>query len=447
LLSTLVFALGSDTPLEWTARVSVRDEFDVSTLARAGLSLEHPKRGHPTVDVILPNQDLPILDSLGLSYTLLRPQLSHNDKRALSGYHNYDALTAFLQDVSSRCANITNLFSLGKSVQDRDLWCIEFSSNPGTNEAEPEFKYVGNMHGDEVVGREMLLNFVDLLCTNYRKDSSDLSQRVTKLVDNTDIFIVPTMNPDGFELRTRGNANGKDLNRDFPDQFNSPSNTPNGRQVETKAMMSFVSSHHFVMSANYHGGSLVANYPYDGNANFQSGRYTAAPDDHVFKDISLAYSMAHRKMHLSQEFTNGITNGAEWYVLYGGMQDWNYIWGNSCLEITLEISDIKWPDAGTLPGFWDDNREAMLQYMELTYKLGIRGRVTSAQNNQPLDATIRVDGINHDITTDPEHGDYYRLLAPATYQVTASATGYSSKSTTVTVPQGQTTQVVVNFAL
>ncbi len=58
----------------------------------------------------------------------------------------------------------------------------------------------------------------------------------------------------------------------------------------------------------------------------QSGSYSASPDDQVFKLMATTYSYNHRKMHLSREFNQGITNGADWYVLYGGMQDWNCMW-------------------------------------------------------------------------------------------------------------------------
>jgi len=447
LAALLVGCLG--TPLltdinELVAIVHAPTHHDIAALIKSGISLDHPNKDANTFEAYVTENDLKVLDGLNLKYTLEEPASEHERaKREANAveYHDYTKLTNFMHTIAAQYSNITRLFSIGKSVQNRELWGIEITDNIGVREAEPQFKYIANMHGDEVVGREMSVYLIELLCSQY-----GINERITKLVDSTDIFIIPSMNPDGFERRTRGNANGVDLNRNFPDQFTSPPNTKNGRQPEVVAIMNWVEQGNFVLSANFHGGAVVANYPYDGDANMVSGIISAAPDDAVFKVLATTYSNAHRTMHNSREFHGGITNGAEWYVLYGGMQDWNYVYNQGVMEITIEISDIKWPSASQLNTFWDDNREAMLTYMELVHKMGVKGVVTDS-DGKPLAATISVQGISQTTKANPAHGDYYRLLTPGTYTITAVATGHQPASVTVTIPANQVQQLEVDFTL
>jgi murein tripeptide amidase MpaA len=93
------------------------------------------------------------------------------------------------------------------------------------------------------------------------------------LLDNTRIHVLPSMNPDGFEVAREGqcdggqgryNARGFDLNRNFPDYFKQ--NNKRG-QPETDAVKEWTSKIQFVLSGGLHGGALVASYPFDNTPN------------------------------------------------------------------------------------------------------------------------------------------------------------------------------------
>ncbi len=333
----------------------------------------------------------------------------------MDAYHTYGELTAELDSIATEYPDICHLESIGQSVQGKQLWFMKISDNVDQEEDEPEFKYISTMHGDEPVGTELLMYLINYLVDNYGTDSL-----VTYLMDNTEIWIMPLMNPDGNALHQRYNANGVDLNRNFPDRITDSTNTPEGREPETQAVMNFSFGHSFVSSANFHTGSLVVNYPWDSSID-PSPHYEAAPDDSLFIYISEAYSI-HNEPMWNGSFYHGITNGAAWYVIYGGMQDWNYNW-LACNEVTIELYNTKWPDASLLPGLWEDNREAMLAYMEQCHR-GIRGLVTDVNTGQPLAATVSVLEIGKDVYTDPDVGDYHRMLLPGSYTVQFSADGY-----------------------
>jgi len=86
----------------------------------------------------------------------------------------------------------------------------------------------------------------------------------------------------------------------------------------------------------------------------------------------------------------------------------------------------------------------MLVYLEEVHK-GVRGIVSNATIGAPLDATISVSGIEHSISTDAEFGDYYRLLIPGNYTITADASGYFPQSQSVYIGSGDAT--ILDFEL
>ena len=138
---------------------------------------------------------------------------------------------------------------------------------------KPMMKLIGNMHGNEAVGRELLLALARYLLENF-----DTNQRVRDIVSKTDIHIMPSLNPDGFENSTEGvcrghhvgtgrhNGNNIDLNRAFPtwDDINlTKKELIEKSEPEVAAIIDWVFSQPFVLSANFHDGAVVANYPYD----------------------------------------------------------------------------------------------------------------------------------------------------------------------------------------
>eukprot|EP01098_Paradermamoeba_levis_P011421 TRINITY_DN4886_c0_g1_i2.p1 TRINITY_DN4886_c0_g1~~TRINITY_DN4886_c0_g1_i2.p1 ORF type:complete len:533 (-),score=148.66 TRINITY_DN4886_c0_g1_i2:40-1638(-) len=362
-------------------------------------------------------------------------------KNDFSNYHDYNKLTSFLKKINCMFPYITRLTSIGKSVQGRNLWVIEitnFNSNEDEEERQlrPKFKYVGNMHGNEVVGRELLLRLLWSLVSGYGS-----SREVTRFVDRTHIFLLPSMNPGGFELATRGNAKGIDLNRNFPDRIKGWDR--NGAQPETLAVMEWLGSHDFVLSANFHEGAQVVNYPFDSALDQFTTEEAPTPDDETFKWLSLSYAKNNPAMTASPMYPNGITNGARWYVVYGGMQDYNYLWTN-CMEITIELTETKFPPADNLPTLWKENKWALWEFMQRVHR-GIKGKVTDVRG-RPLVAQISIKGISRYVFSDASTGTYFRLLVPGKrYTVVAQAKGKVTQTKTINVPKHKA--VVVNFEL
>ena len=137
-----------------------------------------------------------------------------------------------LRTLASQYPDLVSIHKIGKSVKGRDLVFVKMTRSVHQREkGRPMFKFTGNMHGDETLGRQLILYMTEYLAYNYGRDS-----RVTNLLDNTEIYLLPTLNPDGFAVSRedvgkfcskpfpsqgpgRPNANGRDLNRNFPKQF------------------------------------------------------------------------------------------------------------------------------------------------------------------------------------------------------------------------------------
>uniref|UniRef100_A0A1B6EGC5 Peptidase M14 domain-containing protein n=1 Tax=Clastoptera arizonana TaxID=38151 RepID=A0A1B6EGC5_9HEMI len=258
-----------------------------------------------------------------------------SDCLSFEKYHSYEEMTQFLQNISKQNSNIASLYTIGKSVLGRELWVMNITGNTSSNFDKPNVKLVANIHGNEVVGHELLLHFIEFLVMNYKVDN-----RVIALLDYAQVHIMPSINPDGYDVtmkeyrpddkskcisarKGRYNVNEQDLNRNFPDCFTF---NPSPEQIETIAIKNWMKHVPFVLSASLHGGALVASYPYDNspeNNIDQKNRPWTTPDDDVFKHLALTYSKTHPTMNKgescqnSNPFKEGITNGAEWYIVKG----------------------------------------------------------------------------------------------------------------------------------
>ncbi|XP_055361563.1 probable carboxypeptidase X1 isoform X1 [Betta splendens] len=125
------------------------------------------------------------------------PEPEPGSKDALDfRHHNYKEMRKLMKSVTEECPNITRVYTIGRSYEGLKLYVMEISDHPGKHEVgEPEFRYVAGMHGNEALGRELLLNLMQYLCKEYKKGN----ERVVRLVTETRIHLLPSMNPDGYE--------------------------------------------------------------------------------------------------------------------------------------------------------------------------------------------------------------------------------------------------------
>ncbi|GIM86978.1 M14 family zinc carboxypeptidase [Salinispora arenicola] len=179
---------------------------DRSAVARTGASIDYSEHG--VLHVSATSTEATAITRLGFQLEEVPAQSAdhhghaHADEDvglfdfppADSDYHNYAELTAVVNQVVADHPSIAQKISIGTSYEGRDLMAVKISDNVGTDEDEPEILFNSQQHAREHLTVEMAIYLLHLFTDNYGSDS-----RVTSVVNSRELWIVPTVNPDGSE--------------------------------------------------------------------------------------------------------------------------------------------------------------------------------------------------------------------------------------------------------
>lgn len=345
--------------------------------------------------------------------------------KTYEGYHDYAELTAELEALATANPKLAKLENAGKSVSGRSLWYMKAGSRLDATNGGPRTLLIANMHGDETAGRELMLYLTRELLGGYGRD-----ERITRILDGSQVFIMPSMNPDGFEDRQRWNTNNKDLNRTFPDFTDDPNDSVSGRPPEVAAVMKMHDRYAFANSLNFHGGTVCFNMPWDTKPNRPANEKFG--DDSYMSALARAYASTNRTMrdNHSGTFDHGITYGYEWYEVDGGMQDWSIAY-REATHATVELSYSKTVSESSLETVWAENRESILDFLDRS-TVGIHLNVvddatgaTIQGSNKTGAKAVEVVSSNAPRSVGFRNGVVHRLAPAGTWKVTVRASGYA----------------------
>lgn len=263
-----------------------------------------------------------------------------NPTNARYEYYTYSTMTNLLQNLSENYSDIMSLSSLGKTYEGRDIWLVKLSDHVETDEDEPEVLLMGAHHGNEKPSFEVLIYFINYVLERYSLENTDddddgqinedpidgfdndndgltdedaSEERVRNVLDSTEIYLIPMVNPDGVEFDWRKNREpnygpdgesdeitsyGVDLNRNYGYMWNIVNFFPENyfleyitdettwvyrgeepfSEKETQAVKSFVEDHDIQISLSYHDYGEFMLFPW-----MHTSRHT--PHELLFRSI------------------------------------------------------------------------------------------------------------------------------------------------------------------
>lgn len=347
------------------------------------------------VELVISKRDESKLQKRGIKWRAITTQkstsLSNTEKKATteeSVYQSFDEAGGIhdqLREISALYPQLSQLERIGQSRQHRPILAMRLNNRQASSDdkkakkhRKPQVLYMATTHAREWVSTEMAMRLIRYLLENHGIDT-----RITTLLDTTDIWIIPVVNPDGYEYtftderlwrkNLRDNdgdgeitgIDGVDLNRNFPahwgldDEGSSPDfadftyrgDRP-GSEPETRALMRFIRNNDFKFSISYHTYSDLILYPLGHQVK------TPSFDDPIFvAQAGTDDNPAIKDSILDRGYDPGV--GADLYITNGDYTDWAY--GRARVpSYTVELTAGEDAD-GNVYGFEFPDDEGMVQ--------------------------------------------------------------------------------------
>ncbi len=376
-------------------------------------------------------------------------------------YPRLEEVGSRLKALATSFPEVAVCYRIGRSSnRGHPLWALKISATPAPNADKPAVLFYGGLHAQEALGVLACLALAEHLCAQQ-----GLDPRVTSATESTEIWIVPLLNPDGYELVRSGQVryrwwrknlrdndgsgtlepehDGVDLNRNFGfnwERGGSPVSEswyyrgPHPfSELEAAALESLAVARRFVAGIGFHSHGRKVLYPW--------AQGPEPPDAELLR--TMAQAMVKTLRACGGRYTAlplNAQSGQSSVWMYGAM---------GALDFTVELGAEFFPEQKEAEREIGCAIAAAMWLLERVAGPGVRGRVVDAPTGAPLHARVAIVGRDSEAVwprmSAPETGRFFRLLDPGTYRLVATAKGYRPCTKTVHVPGGAPVEVLMEL--
>lgn len=349
------------------------------------------KKAGEWIDVAVRRSELDELLKLDASISVLIDDLESYQSDRAAEYHTYPEMISILQGIELDYPDIADLFVIGMTNQFNFIYALKISDNVAEEEDESEVLFLGLHHAREWPTMEICLFYADTLTSGY-----GVEPEITEMVDETEIFIVPCVNPDGYiychdqghdwrknrRYFPESGTWGVDLNRNYAGSTNgveegewgsiqgNVSHEPSSEvycgpgpisELETVAVRNLFDSHDFIFAITYHTYGELVMYPW-------GYTYSSAPDATTLNAIG---------SQMASLIESQYGGGSYWpqqssalYPTTGDFTDWAYGYnlyskGGTTLAYTIEACASFQPPESYLDQIVRENFDAAMYVMQI----------------------------------------------------------------------------------
>jgi len=340
-------------------------------------------------EVILTYKQLNTLENSNIFYEIIIEDVMAYENSVRGEYHTLAEMENILNNIADNYPDITSLYSIGTTYEERDIWCLEITDNPGVDEGEPGVFFMGLHHAREWPTVEICLNIADELTSKYGSDPD-----ITDIVDNVRLWLVTCVNPDGYyychdqghdwrkNRKPYSSYIGVDPNRNYAGSSNgdpwgswgsvgtgSISNHPNSEvycgpwpfsEAETQATRDIFLNNDICAAISWHTHGELVMWPWGYS-------YDPAPDSTYMTQVGQQIASRITSQSGSGSYTP--TQAAGLYPTTGDTVDWaygysHYVLGKPTFAYTIEACSSFHPSESYLDQVCEENLDGALYLLE-----------------------------------------------------------------------------------